>query len=275
MIQYFKEGPGRKALGKWHSIALNASQQLEGEVVKLGRLLLPTEEPKTRKNVESWVAEHPIESPLFYRNSVATKFADIAAGVNLRTFEVVRNLATTVDDMKAQLPIYSKHLPNQARWQAELLIGDLIAKEKVDVMLEELNSLSKSLSLITTVVEQSPEIISSERIAAIQSINEQRLSTLDWVTKERSIITNDLQKTLQKERITVLSFLREERILAMKDIEAASQQMMENALSASELLIDHFFLRSAQLLGALLIVVFLITGVIAIYLFKQKGPAQK
>ena len=94
-----------------------------------------------------------------------------------------------------------------------------------------------------------------ERIAAFASIDEQRLSTLDRFTQER---------------VATIAAIREERIDTLQEIEAISNRIVTNGLLRSENVIDHFFLRAAQLLVGLLILCF-ITVVVAVFLMKKKS----
>ncbi len=277
MVDYFDEGPGKEVLGEYHYIALDAAQQLEARVINLARSMTYTGDiSKGESAINSWVAEHPIQSPLFYRESVVKEFADLIAESDLTALAAVGKLTVGMGDLAAWLAVYSEYLPNQARWQVELLLMESNARGGIDVQVEELAMLSESLERVIPIVEKSPEFVSRERAAALKALREERVATLKSIDEQRAATLEsiDLQRvsTLEwfaQERIAIIAALRQERIHATKDMEAISHRIINTGLMSTEGLIDHFFLRTAQLLGGLLIIAVII-GIFAVSYIKKK-----
>ncbi|UCG13066.1 MAG: hypothetical protein JSU72_00800 [Deltaproteobacteria bacterium] len=270
MVHYFEEGPGREKLGQYHYIALEASKRLETKVADLARSITTTGDISIPKKIAyEWAGDHPIRGPQFSRESLVSEFAEVLATEELSAFEAVGQLTIGMDDLAGQLTIYSEYLPRMARWQAELVLDEVVVKEGVRVTVEELNQLAVSLARVTSVLEQSPDIIAREReatlkalrrerVAVLKSIDDQRVATLRWLTKERIAATD----SLTNERIAALAVLREERIDTLQEIEAMSYRIVAASLGESKVLIDHFFLRTAQLVGALLVGCLIISAVV-------------
>jgi hypothetical protein len=140
--------------------------------------------------------------------------------------------------------------------------------------LASLNALEASVNRITPVVENVPDLVASERqkiLAAIQQeriailadIERQRVETLAHVTQERLAVTDDLKSLRQvveeiiaHERQVVLQGIDVQRVQTLKEIEASGNRIIAQSLQKSKKVIDHFFFRMVQLLGAFLAIGF-------------------
>ena len=277
MAHYFEDGPGVEDFGQYHTIALEASKQLEKEIVDLVLAVSPEGDIKTvkiRPEVYSWAREHPIRSPLFSRVSVAREFTE-AMAQSSKAIGVVGKLTIGMDEVANRLSLYGQYLPRQARWQAELLLAESNAKDGVKVNVDGVAELVESLDRVLPIIEQAPDLVARERTAAFKAIREeriatlnsigvQRVATLNWLTKERIAVTD----ALQGERVAALATLREERIASLSDIEAISKRVIAGSLAETKGLIDHFFWRTAQLL-VVLVIACLIVGVIIVRIAKK------
>ncbi len=187
----------------------------------------------------------------------------------LNTFQKLEHLAMNVEDISTQVFAYSNHLPKQARWQAELMLEDIEAKEKLNMTFEKMVRLSESFERAVAVLEQSPDLLARERIAGInalsnervktlEDIDRQRLLSLEWLTNERITVL----EALQKERMMVLDALEKERMAALEQIESFGDRISEKIILETKHLIDHFYLRAAQLSGVIFFVVFIAVYII-------------
>ena len=277
MVQYFSEGPGKDGLGKYHVIALDAARRMERRVKELGRSVTADADlSKTSALIHAWAKENPIRSPLFHRESVVKEFADLIAEPGLSALGAVGRVSLGLEYFAAWLAVYSEHLPRQARWQVELLLAESNARGGIGVSVEELVKLTDPLERVIPIVEKSPEIIArerdallealrEERMAVFESINEQRVATLESIDEQR-VSTLDW---LNQAQIATISALKQERIDAMKDMQTIGIRIVGNGLLRSEQLIDHFFLRTAQLLAGALILCFIATMVAVRYVKKK------
>ena len=275
MGQYFEAGRGKDAFGEHHTIALNASRELEAEIEDLARSVSPTGDISSIKgDVHSWALEHPIESPLFARKTTVTEFADVLAK-GAETLGVVGRVTFGIDELATRISLYNEFLPRQARWQAEFLLAESNAQDGVKVNVDGVAELAKSLDRVLPIIEQAPELVTRERAAAFKAIREeriatlnsigvQRVATLNWLTKERVALTD----ALQGERVATLATLREERIASLREIEAIGNRVIVNSITETKGLIDHFVWRSAQLLVVLVIACFIV-GVYIVRIAKK------
>lgn len=94
-------------------------------------------------------------------------------------------------------------------------------------------------------IDKLHEVIREERIAALLEIDEQRKTTLVYLTQERIAVAEELKAELT--RITDL--LVAERRAVMLEMGATGNLIAENALLKSKRLIDHFFCPYAAIRG--------------------------
>jgi len=188
--------------------------------------------------------------------------------------------------------VYGDHLPKQARWQAELLLSDLGVNGKIETLIAELTTATQVLQQVGEVVEKSPDFITDERSAVLEvfrnerletlsavnkqrietldTINQQRIETLDFLNRERTAIID----ALENERKIVLEVLESERHSVLNEVESMRKRIVQDAITSLDKLIDHFFIRAAQLVGVCLIILFSL-GVVGIYLIGRNRLVPK
>lgn len=288
MKQFFNSEAGRKAFGKWHVYGRNAAILIEAKMVQLAKLMSPTGDISLPENfIQSWSDDHPIQIPFFERESMVPILSSGAAEKALSAFQAAAKLPYQLDDITNRLTVYGDYLPKQARWQAELLLSDLGVHEKIDTLMAELTTATQVLQQVGEVVEKSPDFITDERSAVLEvfrnerletlsavnkqrietldAINHQRIETLDYLARERAAIID----ALENERKIVLEVLKSERHAVLTEVESMGNRIVQDGIKELDKLIDHFFLRAAQLIGVCLIITFCFGGV-GIYMIGRK-----
>jgi len=97
-------------------------------------------------------------------------------------------------------------------------------------------------------------VIRQERIASLSEIDEQRKTTLVYLTQERIAVVEEVKAELKQ----ITDLLVAERKAMLVDMEATGNLIAGNTLLKSEKLIDHFFIRMLQFVALM--------GVAAIFL---------
>ena len=266
MVQFFDKGDGRRMFGEYNYIALDGSKRLEAEVLHIIKSSVSPElEAELKKKIEWWASEHPMEGQHFHRQSIMPDYARFMGDPNFGVFALVDKLTVGLPEIANRLSVYNEYLPRQARWQAELLVDEVNEKEGIKVQMEELAGLMEVLNSVIPLVEQIPDLIARERVALLKALREERVASFESIDQQR-VATLD---KFTQERIATIAALREERIATLQDIDAIGNQIVTNALTKTEGLIDHTFLRTSQLLAALLILCF-IAGVVLVLFIKKK-----
>lgn len=262
MREYFIEGAGKDAFGDWQTIAVDASELLESEIIAIAKKVTRSGDiSKGQDFVDFWASENPIESPLFTRRSTTELFASVMAETKFSLSSTVFTVAESIIFISNRMNSYLDFLPKQGRWQVEFLTNKLVQHEDIDTGLENFSSMAGSTERAVDMAEQVPEIIQNERIALLKEMDRQRIATLDELKNERMAILD----SMQKERIAVLEALREERIETLKAFEDMTSKAIDESSAHIKELMDHFFLRVIQVLAVLVIL-----GFVALLILRKK-----
>ena len=272
MADYFETGPGKATLGDSSPTAVAACRSLEEVLAHVAvTISVIGDVSKTRDYVRQWAADHPIQHSIAGRESALSRVLDRDAAVALSTGEVVAGVTTTVDDLNRKLDVYAGQLVREARWEAELLKLDMLTDLPLDqalplaeraVRTEEqaaaaLDRLAPAAERAAVAAESAPNLITSEREAAIKALQEEGARTIRF---------------MQEERIAVLAYLTQERIAALKSLEekmeAERKGLTEDLDRISVKTVDHAAWRVAQL--SVFILVALFAGLVLLLLLTRR-----
>jgi len=261
MREYFASGPGREAIGDAAPIAVDTCRALSAEVERVAAsMLLSGDASDVREFAEKWATEHPIRHSIASRESTLSRVTEREIQEAFSTQEMAGNLLVTLDDLNLRMGILSAQLFDQSRWQAELFAMDQAADyqlEKAMPMAETavqsatdavkvMEKLAPAVEDALAVAKSSPELVSRERVAAIEAAQKEISRTLEFVQAERIAALEELHRTIVKER---------EHLTA--DVEQISLRV-----------VDHALLRVAQLTGGILLAVFV--GIIVLLFIARR-----
>ena len=262
MTDYFETGGGKEAFGELQPIAITTSRSLELQILNMiKQRVLPEGFGKTGDFVADWVLEHPIKTQFFTRDSTLPLLTDVYRASPKGTFATVGSIDQGIGNIADRIAFLSDTLPREVRWQAEYLMETTLSGEKLEEMLNNVNTLIKSVDRMARVIEQSPELIErerktvfaeiqKERNAVLESINEQRIETIQELDKE--IV--EVIKVIHEERIATVKDLRSERIETLKEITALSANTVEDVSTRMEEQVESLFWRVFICLAGLVVV---------------------
>jgi len=236
----FLESPlGREELGVSQEFALETNLRVVQATEELvGRLVTPEEMDELRVIVLDWAAEHPIMTLSMARRSAAADLIEHTTSESRGAFDVIHDLKFQVDDLTERLQVYATMLPKQARWQAEIVIDNVLRGEEVTQIRADIRSIEESMERVTEVVEGTPEILATEREAVFVDVTLQREAVLAAVTREREALVaalaaeraivlaalsgerEQLVEAASVQRLATLDTLAEERVLVLEAIDA-------------------------------------------------------
>jgi hypothetical protein len=277
MTDYFEKGPGKDGLGGAHAIAVTTCQHLETELARLAAsCTVSGDVSKARAAAKQWAADHPIRQSIASRESTLNRATEMEVATSFSTTEAMGNLTVTLDDLNRRLEIYSAQLLDQGRWQAELFALDAAQDYQVEraIPLAEravksseqavtaVDRLAPAVERVAVVAESAPKIIAAERDVTIKAMQAELTRTLTFI---------------QEERIAVLKQLTAERIAAVQDLRDTVVQerkaLMQDLDPMSVKVVDHAFLRAAQLCAVVLAVAF-VGIVVLLFLVRRLFPAR-
>jgi hypothetical protein len=261
MAEYYENGRGREALGEAASIAVTTCRYLESLIEKAAASLTRSGEVSdVRDFAVRWAAENPIRHSISGRESTLSRIMELDIQNTFSTADLMGTAMITIDDVLRRLDVYSAQLLEEARWQAELFALDMaeaypfdtalpLAEDAVQTAAEAMkaaNRLLPSVESVLAVLESTPELIRQERTAVLRALQQELTRALAFV---------------QQERISSFTLVTEERLAVLKDLK--NTVMTERtALTAdmekiSKDVVDHVFLRAAQIIAAVLVLLFI------------------
>jgi hypothetical protein len=277
MSAYMQQPVVKDGFGESHPIVVETLRKMETQMEQLVLTAAPTAKiPALRERVTSWAEAHPAQAGLASRQSIGPELIRRAGESELGRLASLKALSVGLGDFTARLDSYNAYLPKQARWQAELALIDLTTHNpEVTNAISSLGVLSNALAKSSSGMKRMPELLGQARATALADIEGQRvdaqaffraerLDTMETLKQERiaTVAALDGERLaavadLRKERQIVLDALHDERVAMTDDLHAASEKALRAFDANSRSLIDHFFLRAAELVLLTLALCFL------------------
>lgn len=250
--------------------ALATARQLEETAQAVARQALKS--PKAYAELEQFVqdfaARHPISDLAFVRQSIAPYYVDF---VRDRT-DLFRELAAVSDYAQAALTlavIGLNHVPEIARWQAELTLLDLDRFPAISRATQSFDAVGEAAAELKGVTDELPANIEEQREAILQNIDRQRVATLRDIERLRRAAFADLAREreamlagIDQQLQATLAAVGAEREALAGELPNVAGRAGEAMLPPARQAIDHAFWRAIQLA---VVVVVLVTAAIGIF----------
>jgi hypothetical protein len=251
MTQYFETGEGAHRFGPQQNIAVEASKRLEDQIADLARLGMKDGDISgALKFVQAWADEHPLDNPLFVRESVAAHYGAGAVDSQLQSgLSAVNSMEEIMGDLEARLKLYAALLPRQIRWETEVAFENTVGVESMARFLSDVDTMRVSLTDIEAFFDGLPDLVSEGGGALLASLEGTGAAMLQAVNEQGTSSMAELKR--EGERLARAA--REERIATLTQVEVISQALLAQGQEDMRETIDHVFLRTAQLLGGLLL----------------------
>jgi hypothetical protein len=276
MTGYFQNGPGKQALGDSAPIAAAACESLEKQLTEVAVSFTHSGSVNDiRTFVEKWAADHPIQHSIAGRESVVSYFTKRRLQQTFSALEAAGDFVVTMDDLSRRMDVFSGQLFDQSRWQAELFAMDLADEYQVGNVIplagKAVQSLADTAGAVDRVVapmeraanalESAPATIAKERSAAQKDLHEEITRTFQFEQQELNTTLEQLTSEFKNERVAALLELHQniaqERIAFTRDLERLSFNV-----------VDHAFLRTAQLAAVIVLLTF--AGVVVLLFLTRR-----
>ena len=250
MLQYYKEGYGKDLFGEYQDIAITASKLIVADFENIAKGLRRGEDiSRGQQEVYNWVKEHPIQNHRFIRVSSLDEVAQIIGSESYDIGTSVGNIAISVDELKNQVTLYTDLLPKQIQWQVQYFGYELLGDSITTDIKANFNSITKSVKMMTKVLEESPDILKELQLSTFKEIQNERIILLDAVAQERIAILN----AISSERMAILNDVNRERIETLDRIEKMTDKTIDRSTMFVSGTIDKLFWRILILLGVIFI----------------------
>lgn len=266
MGDYLNRSTLKQEQGGVHPIVTSTLTEMDAQMEQLVRAAAPAANiDDLRHRAETFATAHPIRAGLAGRQSVDPEVVRAVGESDLRMGAVLQSVDERLGDLSARLDAYNIYLPKQARWQAELWLGDVARNPQIDAATRNAANLSDALAKTSNNIDRLPEFMSQARQAVNSDVAGQRLAAQDFVHDERVQTLDALQQervaalaALDKERLAATEDFRGERkqifedlrnheILVMQDFDSSVAKAMQEFDAKNRRLIDHLFLRAIEL----------------------------
>jgi len=261
MLQYFEDGYGKDFFGEYQNIAINASKLIVNDIENIARRLKGTDDiSKGQKITEDWTKNNPIKNNKFLRLSAIDSVASMIGSEDINLGSTAENIATSVDELKNQVTLYTNFLPKQIKWQAQYELINFLGDSLIEKSVNNIDRVILSTERISKMIEESPELVREIHLSTMVEIDKQRLETLEIISQERIAIL----EAVTMERIAILNDVNRERIETLDRIEKMTDNMLIRSSVFASDIIDSLFWRVLILFG----IVF-IGGLILIIIYKK------
>jgi hypothetical protein len=257
--QYMENRAGQNGFGLKQPLVQECARALLADTDAVIRAIAirPEYFDQTRAQVEGWARSHPVQYAFSARESGASLVTDLRSG-DRDVFLDVGTISDVVESLSERVNTYAALLPRQARWQAEILIGEVASASahRIDGALGDIHDIGTAARGAVEVVENLPDLLNAERNmladerrAVLAGIQSQRLETLEYMTVERQAVI----AAARKELIALVAALRQERIDSLTEVDAIKTRAIDSVLAGMKDLVDYTLWRVAALTFCLLL----------------------
>src|SRR5262245_22227723 len=134
--EYTESRTGQNGFGDMQPLVQACARDLLADADAVIRTIAirPEHFEQARAKVETWARIHPVQYMFSARASGAALVADLRSD-DRDVFLAVGTVSDVVENLSERVNSYAAQLPKQARWQAEILIGEMAAAYRVDAAL--------------------------------------------------------------------------------------------------------------------------------------------
>jgi len=257
MYHFFNSGHGSELFGDYQYLAVKTSSELEmqlkGFISEYSKDSLNIQ--MKDEKIQTFAKDNPINDLSFYRKSVLPHLGKILSKKELSLAQSLGTIEQSIDDLRTGVSIYSAYLPNQARWQAELLINQSLRNYRIDKVVSDFFFFFLAVERLTPIIEKKLFYeLDHQRRESFKYLDQQRNLVFLELEKERQLVFEDLRKLIREE-------IHHERVQAIKDLEPLIDKILDQSMEKIESPIDHFFIRLVEysiLLGIAIIFFFIL-----------------
>jgi hypothetical protein len=195
-----------------------------------------------------WAREQPVELTFASRRSTVARLAEFTNVTRTGALASVSTLTETAADLTTRMDVYSTALAKQGRWQAELLLIELLGDEgAMAAAVEDHMPIPIGIAGLPFDLDverdQLLRAIRGEREALQAWARAERLDTLRFMTAEREAVLSTLMAeratildALSLERQTILDAAQSERDVVLAELERVVADSMVRARNE---VVDH------------------------------------
>jgi hypothetical protein len=270
MRDFFATGGGRDWFGPHQQVAIDVSTNLEREAHAIALdLTAGLLADSTVLMIDSLAEAEPIANTTFSRASVALAWSDLAGAPASGLTGTAANMERQLDEVTNRLAYYNEYLFKQARWQSELMIGQVTSPQRVD---STLTSLRQSLAIFAQLADSAPGLLAAERLAVLDAVDRDLVRVVEAIDQQRiqtvGVVEGQVDLLLRlvgAERALILAAINAERVATMASLDS----ILAERIGQTEDVVDHLVWRLAQLVAVIGLAVLVVA--VVFYLLLRGG----
>lgn len=214
MRRYLVEGDGSETFGQWQPIVIQAAQEIEADIETFAQwVVAPQVLPQVRRELDAWVKDHPLRGPLARQSGLPSPIDHTMGG----PWRTVLNFTSAINPLQGldatqkrleetnlaaeRIRITAQYLPQQLRWQTELLLYDMEERQTVSSALDSFETLANSFDRLATEAQGLPTSLRTEVSAAMDDLAAQDESLRSTLAQARDTASEIGQSLDQAERV--------------------------------------------------------------------------
>ena len=253
---FFEDSGNAMYFGTPHECVPKTTQHLEEVVQGLAANIVSEDHyEEMAESVRTWVAKHPIEGQLFVRPTARADLAGLVPEEKQGGLKAVASIEDTFRDLNDRITILTVQMPTEARWQAEYLTHSLFEERAREPT-------AAALGAIETMVDflgDFENVLGAQTHALLAGVEKERLAVFDAVEEERT----EILAAIEEERSSVMEKLDDQLISATAELDQVGRG-----------LIDHFFIRLAEVLAAVAVFSFLTVVLVLVVLRRRRSAGE-
>ena len=231
LVTYYRDGPGRNDFGPWQDQVVATLERFPP--VLRSRALRLVEDSTTvgaDALITRWAAAHPITGEIRQRPWMADTLSTLYQARGMGAAGAMGVMAERISNLSDRIAIYYALLPDQMRWEGEVFLEDIMARnEGLRMALDSVSAISSSLGRIVEIAETGSPLIDS--LVALVRMDARLLiaEALDSVDVIRLAAMGDVDREIA----VVLAAVQHERIAVMATIDTLTRARIDQSVSAA------------------------------------------
>jgi hypothetical protein len=250
MRHYFESDAAPELFGDSSAIALRAARRVDAATRALGESVVRDASwPVRLARLDSVAVAYPMVDLSFGQASVLTNAVALTERGPAGGLAAVASIDQVARDLSSRMNLYYKYLPKQFRWQMELFTLRLY-ETFGDSVRTDLHGVTTSINELTALVDAIVDTALIEGGGLVQDVAErERRAVLTEVDRQRIATLLALQGDLD----AILADAQRQRVETLASVDSLLRATQESLVADSRGLVDHVFLRLAQLLLAMVV----------------------
>jgi hypothetical protein len=229
LTHYYRDGPGRDDFGPWQDGLVATLEQFPPVLRNRAmRLVTDTTATNAEEVINNWAAANPITGQIRQRPWMADTLASLYQAQGLGAAGAMGVMAERISNLSDRLAIYYALLPDQMRWEGEVFLEDILARnEGLRSALDSVVSISGSLGRVVEIAETGSPLIDSLLATIRMDARLLIAEALDSVDVIRLAAMGDVDREISG----VLDALQGERVAVMATMDTLTKARIDQAVS--------------------------------------------